>query len=63
MRALQQRVQESAETEEWIRSDVNEVVDGTIRFAEHRMVTPFHRVAEKLFGEVAQELIGRNLRC
>ncbi len=59
---LQQRVQESAEAEERMRSVVNHVVDGIITIDHQGSVESFNPAAEKLFGYSADEVIGRNVK-
>ena len=59
---LQQRVQESAEAEERMRSVVNHVVDGIISIDEHGTVTTFNPAAERIFGYLAQDVIGQNIK-
>ena len=59
---LQQRVQESAEAEERMRSVVNHVVDGIISIDERGTVTTFNPAAERIFGYAAQEVIGQNIK-
>jgi PAS domain S-box-containing protein len=59
---LQQRVQESAEAEERIRSIVNHVVDGIISIDEQGTVTTFNPAAEKIFGYLASEIVGQNIK-
>jgi PAS domain S-box-containing protein len=62
VRDLQERVQESAEAEERIRSIVNHVVDGIISIDERGTVTTFNPAAEKIFGFLAQEIVGQNIK-
>jgi two-component system sensor kinase FixL len=59
---LQQRVQESAEAEERMRSVVNHVVDGIISIDERGTVATFNPAAEKLFGYSTSEVIGQNIK-
>ena len=59
---LQQRVQESAEAEERMRSVVNHVVDGIITIDDRGTVTTFNPAAERIFGYAAQEVIGQNIK-
>ncbi|HEV3439028.1 MAG TPA: PAS domain S-box protein [Gemmata sp.] len=59
---MQQRVQESAEAEERIRSIVNHVVDGIISIDEQGTVTTFNPAAEKIFGYLASEIVGQNIK-
>jgi PAS domain S-box-containing protein len=59
---LQQRIQESAEAQERLRSVVNHVVDGIISLDDHGTVTTFNPAAERIFGYAAQEVIGQNLK-
>ena len=59
---LQQRVQELADAEEWMRSVVNNVVDGIITIDEHGEVTTFNAAADRIFGYTAQEVIGQNIK-
>jgi PAS domain S-box-containing protein len=61
-RELQQRVRESAEAEERIRSIVNHVVDGIISIDERGTVTTFNPAAEKIFGYRASEVVGQNIK-
>ena len=61
-RELQQRVQESAEAEERMRSVVNHVVDGIISIDERGTVTTFNPAAESIFGYAASEVIGQNIK-
>jgi two-component system, cell cycle sensor histidine kinase and response regulator CckA len=59
---LQQRVQESAEAEDRMRSVINHVVDGIIAMNEQGEVTTFNPAAERIFGYAAQEVIGQNIK-
>jgi two-component system, LuxR family, sensor kinase FixL len=59
---LQQRVQESAEAEERMRSIVDHVIDGIISIDDLGTVTTFNPAAERIFGYVAQEVIGQNIK-
>jgi two-component system, LuxR family, sensor kinase FixL len=59
---LRQRVQESAEAEERMRSVVNHVVDGIISIDERGTVSTFNPAAERIFGYEAQEVIGQNIK-
>jgi PAS domain S-box-containing protein len=58
---LQQRVLESAEAEERMRSVVNHVVDGIITIDEHGTVESFNPAAERIFGYAAEEVVGQNI--
>ena len=55
---LQQRVQESAEAEERMRSIVDHVIDGIISIDDHGTVTTFNPAAERIFGYAANEVMG-----
>ena len=59
---MQQRVRESAEAEERMRSVVNHVADGIITIDERGTVTTFNPAAERIFGYAAQEVIGQNIK-
>ncbi|MGP0064588.1 MAG: PAS domain S-box protein [Isosphaeraceae bacterium] len=59
---LQQRVQESAEAEERMRSVVNHVIDGIITIDDRGTVMTFNPAAERIFGYAAQEVIGQNIK-
>ncbi|HEV3386365.1 MAG TPA: PAS domain S-box protein [Gemmata sp.] len=59
---LQQRVRESAEAEERIRSIVNHVVDGIISIDERGTVTTFNPAAEKIFDYLAHQVVGQNIK-
>jgi PAS domain S-box-containing protein len=59
---LRQQVQALAESEEWMRSVFNHVVDGIITTNEHGEVTTFNAAAERIFGYAAQEVIGQNIK-
>ena len=59
---LQQRVQESVEAEERIRSVVNHIVDGIISIDERGKVTTFNPAAEKMFGYSVSEVVGENIK-
>lgn len=59
---LQWRAQESAAAEERMRSVVNHVVDGIISIDERGTVTTFNAAAERIFGYVAQDVIGQNIK-
>ena len=59
---LQQRVQESAEAEERMRSVVNHVADGIITIDDRGTVMTFNPAAERIFGYAAQEVIGQNIK-
>jgi PAS domain S-box-containing protein len=59
---LQQQAQDSAEAEEWMKSVVNHVVDGIINIDEHGTVKTFNPAAERIFGYVAPEVIGQNIK-
>ena len=59
---LQQRVQESAQAEERMRSVVNHVVDGIITIDDRGTVTTFNPAAERIFGYAAAEVIGQNIK-
>ena len=59
---MQQRVQESAEAEERMRSVVNHVADGIITIDDRGTVTTFNPAAERIFGYAAQEVIGQNIK-
>jgi PAS domain S-box-containing protein len=55
-------LQELAQAEERMRSVVNHVVDGIISIDEHGTVTTFNPAAERIFGYVAAEVIGQNVK-
>jgi two-component system, sensor histidine kinase and response regulator len=59
---MQQRVRESAEAEERMRSVVNHVADGIITIDDLGTVTTFNPAAERIFGYAAQEVIGQNIK-
>jgi PAS domain S-box-containing protein len=59
---LQQRIQESAEAEERMRSVVNHVVDGIISIDDRGTVTTFNPAAERIFGYLSQQVIGQNIK-
>ena len=59
---LNQRVRESAEAEERMRSVVNHVVDGIITIDDQGTITTFNPAAEKIFGYAAQEVLGQNIK-
>lgn len=58
---LHHRVQESAGAEERMRSVVNHVVDGIISIDDQGTVTTFNPAAERIFGYIAEEIVGRNI--
>ncbi len=58
----QQRIQESAEAVERLRSVVNHVVDGIITIDESGTVETFNPAAERVFGYAAPEVIGHNVK-
>ena len=53
--------QRPADTERML-SVVNHVVDGIVTIDQHGIVTTFNPAAERLFGYVAGEVIGRNVK-
>jgi PAS domain S-box-containing protein len=53
---------ESSGIEERMRSVVNHVVDGIISIDERGTVTTFNPAAERIFGYVADEIIGQNVK-
>ena len=53
---------EPVQTEEWMRSVVNHVVDGIITIDERGMIESFNPAAEKLFGYQRAEVIGHNIK-
>jgi two-component system, LuxR family, sensor kinase FixL len=59
---LKQRIQETADAEQWIRSVVNHVVDGIISIDSKGIVTHFNPAAERIFGYSADEVVGRNVQ-
>ena len=59
---LNQRVRESAEAEERMRSVVNHVVDGIITIDDQGTITTFNPAAERIFGYAAQEVLGQNIK-
>src|SRR5437764_23493 len=59
---LQQRVRESAEAEERMRSVLDHVVDGIISIDDRGTVTTFNPAAERIFGYAAAEVVGRNVK-
>lgn len=59
---LRQRIQESADVEERMRSVVNHVVDGIISIDESGTVTTFNPAAERIFRYGATEIIGQNIK-
>src|SRR5437764_1381212 len=59
---LQQRVQESAEPAERMRSIVDHVIDGIITIDERGTVESYNPAAESLFGYSASEVIGQNVK-
>src|ERR1700677_1035355 len=58
----QQRVEESAEAVERLRSILDHVIDGIVTIDEHGTVTTFNPAAEKIFGYSASEVIGKNVK-
>ncbi len=62
LRSCSQRVQESAEAEERMRSVVDHVADGIITIDDLGTVTTFNPAAERIFGYAAQESIGQNIK-
>src|SRR5918992_4507998 len=56
------REKELVEAEERMRSVVDHVVDGIITINERGTVTTFNRAAERIFGYVARDVIGQNVR-
>ena len=60
---MQQRVRETAEAEERMRSVVNHVVDGIITIDDHGTVTTFNPAAERIFGYAARRSSARTSRC
>jgi two-component system sensor kinase FixL len=61
-REMRERVQQSAEAEERMRSVVNHVVDGIISIDERGTVTTFNPAAERIFSYSAIEVIGQNIK-
>jgi two-component system, LuxR family, sensor kinase FixL len=59
---LEERTQESAEAEERMRSVVNHVVDGIISIDDRGTVATFNPAAERIFGYLAAEVIGQNIK-
>ena len=59
---LQQRTEESAGAEERMRSVVNHVVDGIINIDEQGTVTTFNPAAQKIFGYLAADVVGQNIK-
>jgi PAS domain S-box-containing protein len=53
---------ELTQAEERVRSVVNHVVDGIISIDEQGTVTTFNPAAERIFGYVAAEIIGQNVK-
>ena len=53
---------ELRETEERMRSVINHVVDGIISIDDHGTVTTFNPAAERIFGYVASEVVGQNVK-
>ena len=54
--------QELRQAEERMRSVVNHVVDGIISIDERGIVTTYNPAAERIFGYVADEVIGQNVK-
>src|SRR4051812_43782240 len=52
----------SPDAEERMRSVVNHVIDGIITIDESGTVTTFNPAAERIFGYVAAEVIGENVK-
>jgi two-component system, LuxR family, sensor kinase FixL len=59
---IQQRVQESAQAEERMRSIVDHVIDGIITIDEHGIVESLNPAAQRLFGYAAAEVLGQNVK-
>jgi PAS domain S-box-containing protein len=59
---LEQRVQQSAEAEDRMRSIVDHVIDGIITFDEHGNVESFNPAAERIFGYAASAVVGQNVK-
>jgi two-component system sensor kinase FixL len=59
---LQDRIRQSAEAEERMRSVVNHVVDGIISIDERGIVTTFNPAAERIFGYARPEVVGQNIK-
>ena len=59
---LKQRIQELAQAEERMRSVVNHVVDGIITIDDRGEVQSFNPAAERIFGYLGSEVIGRNVK-
>jgi PAS domain S-box-containing protein len=59
---LTRRVQESAETEERMRSIVDHLIDGIITIDENGTVESYNAAAEKIFGYPAAEVVGNNVK-
>lgn len=57
-----QRMQQSPEAEERMRSVVNHVVDGIISIDEQGIVLTFNPAAERIFGYAGSEVIGQNIK-
>ena len=53
---------QTAPTEERLRSVIDHVVDGIITINAQGIVTTFNRAAERIFGYLAEEVIGQNVK-
>lgn len=61
-RELEERVQQSAQTEERMRSIVDHVIDGIITIDEQGIVESLNPAAQRLFGYSAAEVLGQNVK-
>src|SRR5260370_882690 len=59
---LRQRMQQSAQAEERMRSIVDHVIDGIITIDEHGTVESLNPAAQRLFGYSAAEVLGQNVK-
>jgi PAS domain S-box-containing protein len=59
---VQERVRESVEADERMRSIVDHVVDGIITIDEHGKVESYNPAAEKIFNYAASEVVGNNVK-
>jgi PAS domain S-box-containing protein len=62
MESTPSTMQEIVQADDRMRSVVNHVVDGIISIDERGTVTTFNPAAERIFGYVASEVIGRNVK-